>query len=110
MTHSTGAVVVRVVDYGEADRVVTLISRDRGKLSAMARGARRSRRRFGAGLALFSVGRASLKERPGADLDAARVLEVLLGSLAPSDAAKLAAKITGQPRSELYRKALERGK
>jgi 16S rRNA C1402 (ribose-2'-O) methylase RsmI len=38
------------------------------------------------------------------------VLDVLLESLAPSEAAKLAAKITGQPKNALYRKAIERGK
>ena len=46
--------------------------------------------------------------KPG--LDADRVLDVLLGALAPSEAAKLAAKITGLPKHALYRKALERGK
>lgn len=43
-------------------------------------------------------------------VDAERVLDVLLESLAPSEAAKLAAKITGQPKNALYRKAIERGK
>jgi len=42
--------------------------------------------------------------------DAERVLEVLLEALAPSEAAKLAARITGAPRNLLYRKALERAK
>lgn len=42
--------------------------------------------------------------------DADRVLEILLESLAPSEAAKLAARITGVPKGELYRKALARGK
>ena len=41
------AVVLRTVDYGERDRVVTLLSRERGKLSAFARGGRSSQRRFG---------------------------------------------------------------
>ena len=50
------------------------------------------------------------EERPAAAADAERVLEVLLEALAPSEAAKLAARITGLPKSELYRKALERGK
>jgi DNA repair protein RecO (recombination protein O) len=64
----TPAVVLRTVDYGEADRVVTLLARDLGKVSAIARGARRSARRFGAGLGLFGVGEATLSERAGAEL------------------------------------------
>jgi 16S rRNA (cytidine1402-2'-O)-methyltransferase len=43
-------------------------------------------------------------------LDADRVLDVLLESLAPSEAAKAAARITGVPKGELYRKALSRRK
>jgi DNA repair protein RecO (recombination protein O) len=38
-------VVLRTVDYGEADRVVTLLTAERGKVSAFARAARASRRR-----------------------------------------------------------------
>ncbi|HEX2197378.1 MAG TPA: 16S rRNA (cytidine(1402)-2'-O)-methyltransferase [Burkholderiales bacterium] len=52
---------------------------------------------------------------PGAPQDPAlasadRVLGVLLEALAPSDAARLAARITGAPKRELYRRALERSK
>ena len=50
------------------------------------------------------------EERPAAALDAERVLGVLLEALAPSEAAKLAARITGLPKAELYRKALDRTK
>jgi DNA repair protein RecO (recombination protein O) len=64
----TPALVLRLVDYGEADRIATLYSRDLGKLGALARGARRSRRRFGAALAVFNVGDATLVERRGAEL------------------------------------------
>ena len=50
------------------------------------------------------------EERPAAAVDAERVLDVLLAALPPSEAAKLAARITGMPKAELYRKALDRAK
>ncbi len=65
---TTAAVVLRAVAYGEADRIVTLLTRTHGKLSAMARGARKSRKRFGAALGLFVVGEAILRERRGAEM------------------------------------------
>ncbi len=46
------------------------------------------------------------EERPAAAVEAERVLEVLLAALPPSEAAKLAARITGQPKAALYKKAL----
>jgi DNA repair protein RecO (recombination protein O) len=65
---STAAIVLRSVSYGESDRVVTLFGRATGRLSALARGARKSQRRFAGGLGLCAVGEASLRERPGAEL------------------------------------------
>jgi DNA repair protein RecO (recombination protein O) len=62
------AFVLRTVDFGERDRVVSLLSRERGKLSAFARGARTSRRRFGGALEPFTRLRAELRERAGAEL------------------------------------------
>jgi len=59
------AVVLRKVVYGEADLVLTLLSRDLGKLSALARGARSSRRRFGAALELFTVSSVELRAHRG---------------------------------------------
>ena len=53
---STPAIVLRAVNYGEADRIVTLFGRDTGRLSALARGARKSQRRFAGGLGLCAVG------------------------------------------------------
>jgi len=55
------AVVMRKVAYGESDLIVTLLTRDLGKLSALARGARRSSRRFGAALELFTVSSVQLR-------------------------------------------------
>jgi len=45
-----------------------------------------------------------------ATVEAERVLDALLGALPPSDAAKVAARITGEPKAALYRKALDRSK
>jgi DNA repair protein RecO (recombination protein O) len=64
----TPAILLRTINYGEADRVVTLLGRSTGRLSALARGARKSQKRFGGGLGLCSIGEAGLRERNGAEL------------------------------------------
>jgi len=51
----TTAVLLRAVDYRDADRILTFYSRDRGRVAAIARGARRSRKRFGGALEPFCV-------------------------------------------------------
>jgi DNA repair protein RecO (recombination protein O) len=66
--HATTAIVLRAVSYGEADRVVTLFGRTTGRVSALARNARKSQRRFAGGLGLGSVGEISVRERAGAEL------------------------------------------
>ena len=66
--HATSAIVLRAVSYGESDRVVTLLGRTTGRVSALARGARKSQRRFAGGLGLGSVGEISVRERAGAEL------------------------------------------
>jgi DNA repair protein RecO (recombination protein O) len=65
---STPAIVLRAVNYGESDRIVTLFGRDSGRLSALARGARKSQKRFAGGLGLCAVGVAALRERANAEL------------------------------------------
>jgi DNA repair protein RecO (recombination protein O) len=49
-TVETPAFVLRRVRYGEADLIVTLLGRDTGKFSAIAKGAVKSTRRFGGSL------------------------------------------------------------
>ncbi|MDR3038309.1 MAG: recombination protein O N-terminal domain-containing protein, partial [Candidatus Adiutrix sp.] len=44
------AVVLARTNYGEADLIVTFLTRELGLVSALARYGRRSRRRFGGGL------------------------------------------------------------
>jgi DNA repair protein RecO (recombination protein O) len=64
----TRAIILRAVAYGEADRVVTLLAASTGRASALARGARKSLKRFSGGLGMGQEGRAVLRERSGAEL------------------------------------------
>ena len=50
---STEAIVLRSIRYGEADRVLHLYTPGHGRLAAIAKGARRTRSRFGARLEPF---------------------------------------------------------
>jgi DNA repair protein RecO (recombination protein O) len=48
------AIVLGMMDYREADKIVTLFTLEQGKIRGMARGAKRSVRRFGGALELFA--------------------------------------------------------
>ena len=48
------AVLLRSVDYGESDRIVHLLTSDGGRLTAIAKAARRSHRRFPGTLDVFN--------------------------------------------------------
>lgn len=60
--------MLRRVEFGEADLIVTLLTRELGRVSALARGARKSRRRFGGALEPFFTSLVVLEQRPGAEL------------------------------------------
>lgn len=57
---TTEALVIGTMRYGEADRIVTLYTRERGRLSAIAKGVRRTKSKVGGRLEPFSLVRASL--------------------------------------------------
>ncbi len=59
------AIVLRSIRYGEADRIVHLYTPDHGRIGAIAKGARRSRSRFGARLEPFVHIHALLREGRG---------------------------------------------
>jgi DNA repair protein RecO (recombination protein O) len=52
-TVKTEAVVLRSIRYGEADRILHLYSKSRGRIGAIAKGARKPRSRFGGRLEPF---------------------------------------------------------
>jgi DNA repair protein RecO (recombination protein O) len=53
-THKASAFVLRTLDYGESDRIVTFYTDEFGKLKGIAKGARRSRKRFANAIEMFS--------------------------------------------------------
>lgn len=61
------AIVLRTHKLGEADRIITLLTRDRGKVRAVAKGVRRTKSKFGARLEPFS--RVDLLVFEGKNLD-----------------------------------------
>jgi DNA repair protein RecO (recombination protein O) len=76
-TYKTEAVVLRSMRLGEADRVLHLYTLDRGRVSAVAKGVRKTKSRFGARLEplshvelLLHVGQSDLQTITGVDLRA----------------------------------------
>jgi DNA repair protein RecO (recombination protein O) len=51
----TEAIVLSRTDYGEADRILTLLTPEQGKLSLVAKGVRRHKSKLAGGIELFSV-------------------------------------------------------
>ncbi|HZP44128.1 MAG TPA: DNA repair protein RecO [Candidatus Binataceae bacterium] len=65
---SSPAIVLRARDYAEADRIVTLLTRDFGKLSGIAKGAKASRKRFERKLEPLSCVTLFFRRRPHGQL------------------------------------------
>ncbi len=63
MKSRTEAIIISSMNLGEADKLVTFFSLDRGMLKGVARNARKSFKRFGAGLESFTLARLHLYER-----------------------------------------------
>lgn len=52
---STDAILLRKIEYGDHDLIITFLTRDKGKISVMAKNAKKSVRRFSGAMDLFSV-------------------------------------------------------
>ena len=59
----TEAIVLRSMPYGETSRLVTLFTRERGKIAVVAKGARKPRSKFGSSLQVLSVVQAVIYHR-----------------------------------------------
>ncbi|MGH7196271.1 MAG: DNA repair protein RecO [Candidatus Saccharimonadales bacterium] len=61
----TEAIILRRTNYGEADRILSFLTPERGKLSAIAKGVRRPKSKLAGGLELFAVCDVTLIEGRG---------------------------------------------
>jgi DNA repair protein RecO (recombination protein O) len=64
----TEAIVLHAFDYLESSRIIRLLTREAGVQSVLARGARKSRGRYGSALDLFAEGSAQLYLKPNREL------------------------------------------
>lgn len=85
------AVVLRTWPVHEADLIVSLFTRDYGKVKGVAKSALRSRKRFGGALESMTLARAWFAERPRQELVRLDQLEILRSPLStPVDHARMA--------------------
>ncbi len=90
--HHGEAIVLRTWPFHEADLLVSLFTRDQGKVKGVARHAMKSRKRFGGALEPATQVRAHYTERPRQDLVRLDQFEILWSPLtAPVDNLRLAA-------------------
>lgn len=64
----TEAIVLHAFDYLESSRIIRLLTREAGVQSVLARGARKSRGRYGSAMDLFAEGAAQLYVKPNREL------------------------------------------
>ena len=79
--HAGEAIVLRLWPFQEADLLVSLFTREQGRVKGVARHAMRSRRRFGGALEPMTVVRASYAERPKQELMRLDAFEILWSPL-----------------------------
>ncbi len=108
MTEHVGeAIVLRTWPFHEADLVVSLFTREQGRVKGVARHALKSRRRFGGALEPMTHVRASYAERPRQELVRLDALEILSSPMSrPVDHARTAAL---QMVAEVLEEALPEG-
>jgi DNA repair protein RecO (recombination protein O) len=66
--HQTPAVILRTTPFGESDQIVTLYTLEFGKIRGIAKGAKRSRKRFGARLEIGSYVQVAFFQKETSDL------------------------------------------
>lgn len=112
------ALVLRAVDYRDADRIVTLLTESHGKVAVLARSARRSKKRFGGSLEPYALIEAEVRLGRGevGSIAKARVKQsfpAILSDLTRMSVAAVALELvrealpTRQPEPEVFALTME---
>lgn len=88
-TYSDEGIVLRRIDYGESDRILTVLTLEHGKIGVIARGVRRSQSRLASRTDLFTRSRMQLARGRG-ELDVLTQAESITASPVRSDARRAA--------------------
>ncbi|HYF96354.1 MAG TPA: DNA repair protein RecO [Symbiobacteriaceae bacterium] len=73
--YNAEAIVLRTRDFDEADKILVMLTREEGKIQAVAKGARRPRGRYAAAAQIFTQVKASLYH--GRNLDTLSQVEIV---------------------------------
>src|SRR5215470_12554248 len=79
LSHATTAIVLRTRSYGESDKIVSCLTADHGKITGIAKGAKRSRKRFVNSLEPFSLINLRFLDRSHSNLVFILAADLLLG-------------------------------
>lgn len=88
-TYSDEGIVLRRIDYGEADRILTVLTFEHGKIGVIARGVRKSQSRLASRTDLFTRSRMQLARGRG-ELDVLTQAETVAATPLRSDARRAA--------------------
>ena len=117
-TINSEAMVLRTYDLAEADKIAVCFTRDFGVIRCVARGARRLKSRFGAGLEPFTLIHLSYFEKEGRELVTLRHLEIthsffklsgsveVVGGMAYMSELVMAFSPPHEPNEKMYRMVL----
>ncbi|HOP46150.1 MAG TPA: DNA repair protein RecO [Desulfobacteraceae bacterium] len=67
-TRISPSIIMRIKEFGESDLIVTFFTRDHGRVTGIAKGARKSRRRFSNSLDLFCLSNVEYEIKSNRDL------------------------------------------
>jgi DNA repair protein RecO (recombination protein O) len=82
IAHTSEAIVLRTWPFREADLLITLFTRDQGKVRGVAKSAMKSRKRFGGALEPMTWVRAHYAEKPRQELVRLDTFEIVSSPLA----------------------------